>query len=576
MGLLSFSPFMRLPFLFMLSAGWAAAQSLESVLTPEQLAKANHALEHPGDVKAGEELFHDQSRLSCTVCHQIYGREIHKPAPNLFGMGDKFTPTELIRAIEKPSAFIMPGFETTQITTKAGDTHIGILRSVSTKSGYSLKDVSGKTHQIAHQEVADRTFLDFSLMPEGLMAGLTKEDYADVIAFLLAQRTTGLAAVSGQDEPTDIVILEEPVRLEPYHSSDLEFVAPVFMTLRPGTTHEFMVIEHQAGKIWRLIDTEGHQGKVLFLDISDDRELGADRLVGLAFHPNYAENRKYYIKYGAKESNQLKIIIEERLATADGLKDSEEPPRRLLEVEQPAGNHNGGHLTFGPDGYLYTAFGDGGPQKDPNGHSQNLGSFLGAMLRIDVDSQTDAKPYGIPADNPFLGQKNVLPEIWAYGFREPWQFSFDDNGDLWLGDVGQVTWEEVALVSKGENHGWNVREAFDPFSKEYQRPDTSYASPIFAYGRQLGTSVTGGHVYRGDKSSPLYGYYIFGDHESRRLFAINYRAGKLKEVYELGFSPQRVSAFAKDAFGEMYLLGYQGTIYRLALSSIDLTPRGQR
>jgi glucose/arabinose dehydrogenase len=250
----------------------------------------------------------------------------------------------------------------------------------------------------------------------------------------------------------------------------------------------------------------------------------------------------------------------------------------LIEVLQPATNHNGGHILFGPDNYLYTAFGDGGPQRDPNGYSQSFSSFLGAMLRIDVDGRSDDKPYAIPADNPFVkahqDDASVFPEIWATGFREPWRFSFDEEtDDLWLGDVGQEAYEEVSVVRKGENHGWNVYEAFHEFSKHYRRANESFVLPIFAYSHQLGTSITGGHVYRGDKNSPLYGYYIFGDHEYRRLFALAQKNHKLTQVYELGFSPQRISAFATDAQGELHLLGYQGTVFHCDLSSVNLTPR---
>ena len=568
-------PFFPLLILLTLSA---RAQLLETVLDPEQFAKASYALQHQGDSKKGENLFHDKAKLSCTLCHQIFGREIHKPAPNLFGIGDKFTPTELIRAIEKPNVSILPGFQTTQIVTHDDEEYIGILRSVSAKSGYSITDLGSKTHKIRHEDVAKKETLNFSLMPEGLTAGLNKEEYADLVAFLMDQKTTGLAGLSGKEESANIIILKDPVTLTPHHSMENEFIAPVFATLLPGTKDEFVILEHQAGKIWRLIKSVDTESKSLFLNISHERKLAADSLVGIAFHPDYLKNRKYYIKYNATESDQLKSIIEERLAAPSGLKDSGHPPRRLLEVNQPAGNHNGGHITFGPDDYLYTAFGDGGPQKDPNGNSQNLNRFLGAMLRIDVNKRSNGRPYGIPSDNPLVReQKNdssILQEIWAYGFREPWQFSFDEKtGDLWLGDVGQVTYEEVSIVRKGENHGWNVYEGFDEFSNDYRRADTPYTPPVFAYSRQLGTSITGGRVYRGDKNSSLYGYYICGDHESRRLFALTQQNRKLTNIYELGFSPQRISSFAADTNGELYLLGYQGTLFRMDLASVKLEPK---
>ncbi len=572
---------MKSLFISLLGTFSALAQPLKAVLTPAQYEKALYALEQPGNPKNGEALFNDKTRVGCTHCHQISGREIHKPAPNLFGIGDKFTRAELIRAIEKPSAFILPGFETTLLTLKNGDAITGVLRSVSTKSGLSITDAGSKTHKVKPEELAQRETLNLSLMPEGLTAGLNREEYRDLITFLMEQKTSGTSGLAGTEIPANIVILETPVTLTPFHSDSIEFVAPVFAILLPGTENEFLVVEHQAGKIWRLVKTDSSEEKVLFLDISAERNLSADSLVGLAFHPNFLSNRRYFIKYNAKENDQLKTFVEERLADESRRRDSGRRRQRLLEVDQPAGNHNGGHLRFGPDQFLYTAFGDGGPQKDPNGHSQNLSRFLGAMLRIDVDKRSPGLPYAIPNDNPFLAASQrdprILPEIWAYGFREPWQFSFDrETGDLWLGDVGQVTYEEVSIVRKGENHGWNVYEGFHNFSNEFRRRTEKYTPPVFAYSRKLGTSITGGQVYRGDKSSPLYGYYICGDHESRRLFALKQHERTLTQAYELGFSPQRISAFAADARGELYLLGYQGTLFHLDLPSIELSPRDSR
>ncbi|MFT4638610.1 MAG: putative heme-binding domain-containing protein [Verrucomicrobiales bacterium] len=287
---------------------------------------------------SGKKLFHDKAKLNCTLCHQIYGREINKPAPNLFGVGDKFTPAELIRTIEKPSESVLPGFETTQITTTAGETHVGILRSVSAKSGYELVDLASKTHRILQTEVASRDYLPFSLMPESLTAGLSQEDYADLIAYLLDQKTTGLAGLKGKEEAADVVILKKPITLTPYHSPAIEFFAPVFFTLLPGEENQFVILEHEAGKVWRLIKSTDGERKELFLGISQERRLAADGLVGIAFHPLYTENRKYYIKCGLSESEQLKTIIEEREADASGLRDSGPPPtfdRSASASDQP-------------------------------------------------------------------------------------------------------------------------------------------------------------------------------------------------------------------------------------------------
>ena len=419
-----------------------------------------------------------------------------------------------------------------------------------------------------------------SLMPEGLTAGLSKEEYADLFAFLTSLKTDQLDGLKGEEQSAAIQIAKNPVQLEPFIDAELSFIGPVWMSPLPEREGGFVVLEHELGKVWRLNRKESNEEKKLFFDLGSEVEMAADGLVGIAFHPNYHYNRRYFLKYNTKEGDQLKTVIEERVATRDSREDSGKTARRLLEVDQPANNHNGGCLVFGPDGYLYAAFGDGGPQRDPNGFSQSFSDLKGSMIRVDVDSRYHGKPYGIPRDNPFISRHESdslsFPEIWAFGFREPWRFSFDrETGELWLGDVGQSSYEEVSLIRKGRNYGWNVMEAFQEFSDEYRRPDETFSPPVFAYSRKLGTSVTGGYVYRGQKDSPLYGYYICGDHESRRLFALKMGADRLEDVWELGFAPQRITSFCETNSGELLLLGYQGMIYRMKLSEVKLVPRFQ-
>ena len=185
-------------------------------------------------------------------------------------------------------------------------------------------------------------------------------------------------------------------------------------------------------------------------------------------------------------------------------------------------------------------------------------------MRIDVDHAEDGKAYAIPADNPFRGRADARPEIWAYGFRNPWRFSFDPvTGELWLGDVGQDRVEEIDLVRPGENYGWNVYEGFEPFSNQYRKEDRRYTPPVFAYKRRYGASVTGGLVYRGDKQSTFYGVYLFGDYVSKRIFGLTQENGTLKTVRQLGRIPQGLVSFATDKAGNIYVVGYEGTIYQL-------------
>ena len=196
---------------------------------------------------------------------------------------------------------------------------------------------------------------------------------------------------------------------------------------------------------------------------------------------------------------------------------------------------------------------------------------MGSFVRIDVDSTNGDRPYDIPPDNPFLvahrKDKTIRPEIWAIGFREPWRFSFDRlTGDLWVGDVGQAKYEEVLLVNGGENHGWNVREGYSAFSDEFKREGETFTDPLFAYEHGLGFSVTGGHVYRGDPSSSFYGVYIFGDYNTRRIWGLKQKNGKLLDVKELATAPTDIASFGVDGHGEILLVSYGGEIFHLDLS----------
>ena len=291
-------------------------------------------------------------------------------------------------------------------------------------------------------------------------------------------------------------------------------------------------------------------------------------LLGLAFHPNFKENRKYYLKYQVFEEGTVATILVEKRFAPNFREDSGEAPRRLLKILSVAEDHSGGCIEFGPDGFLYFGMGDTGPHRDPSGHAQNLSLLLGKILRIDVDRSEDGKAYSIPRDNPFRDVADARPEIWAWGFRNPWQFSFDKaTGDLWVGDVGQDRQEEIDIVKRGENLGWNVYEGFEPFSNVYRKEGVTYTLPVFAYRRKLGVSVTGGPVYRGEKSPSFQGVYIFGDYNSKRIFGLTQENRTLKTVRQIGTSPQGIVAFATGDRGEIFLVGFEGMIYKLDLEN---------
>ena len=272
------------------------------------------------------------------------------------------------------------------------------------------------------------------------------------------------------------------------------------------------------------LNPDGTYNKESFGDYSDSVSDGPwEGLMCLAFHPEFARNRRYFLKHETIRKGQRWTVLVERLAHTDRSCDSGKPSKELLAIKQPADNHNGGTLMFGLDNYLYFAMGDGGPQEDPNGYTQSLSSLLGKMCRIDVDQPSNGRRYGIPQDNPFADSVDhkVREEIWATGLRQPWRFSFDRvTGDLWVGDVGQGKYEEAVIVKKGENHGWNVFESFEPFSDQYRAEGSDFAWPVFVYSRHLGNSITGGYVYRGNEASPFYGAYLCADFTTRRTFAI--------------------------------------------------------
>lgn len=542
---------------------------------PEPMAEyARYALKHHGDVAAGEKLFRTHSDLKCTNCHNVTGME--KSGPNLDGVGDKFSREELIREILLPSDSIKPGFA--QLTLVLRDGHVVAGRAErANRVIYRIIDAEGKQTDVPTSQVTTVNVSDVSMMPEDLAAALELSEFADLIAYLETLKfgiKTGLVAGGRR---IGIPRLQTPVRFEPVHPVEITFENPVWCGALPSTERDLVVVEQHSSRVWRLV-RDGPVRKELFLDLGGQTHISGNQgLMCLAFHPRYEENRRYFLKHEVREEGDVKTAVVERRGSENGLTDSGAPSRRLLDVVQPAYNHNGGCLAFSPDGMLYVAFGDGGPQRDPPGYAQNPGVFLGSMLRIDVDRRDPDLPYGIPPDNPFLVRHerapSTRPETWAIGFREPWRFSFDPaTEELWVGDVGQDEFEEVCLVRRGENHGWNVREGFEGFSDAYRREGERYTDPLFAYRHGLGFSVTGGYVYRGTRGPSFQGVYVFGDYNTRRVWGLRQRAGKVIDIAEIGTAPGGIASFGVDQEGELYLVTYAGTIYRVDLSKATFPP----
>jgi len=532
-----------------------------------------HTRTADGNASRGQQLFSNESRLACSKCHSVDGTS-GKAGPDLFAAGDKFTRDELVDAILTPSAAIAVGYGTTIVESKSGEENQGIIQEL-TPEYVQLIGADAKSVRIPTSDIKSKRGSTVSLMPEGLQTGLSLDEFNDLIEYLTTLRQPESTLTSNRGIPTTIPPLAKPVRLVPFFKQELR-VPPSGVQSGltgfhpvPGTSNVFLVL-HQTGVIWRMEKKGAAEEKSLFADLSQEvfSKRGPNGLLGLAFHPKFKENRKYYLKYQVFEEGTVATILIEKRFASNFRDDSGEPPRRLLKIVSVAEDHSGGCIDFGPDGFLYFGMGDTGPHRDPNGHAQNLNLLLGKILRIDVDRSEDGKAYAIPRDNPFRGSTNALPEIWAWGFRNPWQFTFDKaTGDLWVGDVGQDRLEEIDIVRRGENFGWNVYEGFEPFSNTYRKEGVTYTLPVFAYRRKFGVSVTGGPVYHGEKAPSFQGVYIFGDYASKRIFGLTQENRTLKTVRQIGTAPQGIVAFSTNDRNEVFLVGFEGMIYKLDLEN---------
>lgn len=569
-----------------LAAASHVAESAQAASDPARQRREyrDFAMGHDGDAVRGQAVFNNEQRAGCARCHSADGSS-SKAGPDLCAIGDKLPRIELIRAILEPSASIAVGYGTTIVETKSGDSFVGIIKD-STPASLELMGMDGQRVRIASKDIAEQHGSETSFMPEELHTLMSRQEFTDLIEYLFTLKQPENALTSNRGMPVDIPQLAKPAILKPFFSEELRFPHSfvhqpgdvrsglVWFGQIPGISNAYLVV-HQTGKIWLLRKSGEAASKTLFLDISSEifNERGPNGLLGLAFHPRFRENHKYYLKHQVMEDGKITTIVVERKAAPDFMTDSGNSSRRLWQVASVTQDHSGGCLMFGPDGFLYIGMGDTGPQQDPQGHGQDLTIHLAKILRIDVDHQDRGLAYAIPPDNPFVGSTNARPEIWAYGLREPWRFSFDAlTGDLWVGDVGQDRVEEVSIVRRGENMGWNVYEGFEPFSNRYRKEGVNYVPPVFAYRRKFGNSVTGGYVYSGDKNSSFYGVYICGDYTSHRIFGLKQHDRVLQIVRQIGTSPQNIASFGTDDRGDIYVVGYEGMVYHLDLTSTEFPP----
>lgn len=365
------------------------------------------------------------------------------------------------------------------------------------------------------------------------------------------------------------------VRLESIWSGNPKS-PPVAVAIPPDGTGRHFIVQ-QRGVVSIL--PPGLKGEAkTFLDVSGPKlgEIQTEEgLLGLAFHPHFKENGKFFIHY-TQQDPKRNVISEIRVSASDPNTADLSTERVLFDIPHPYRNHNAGNLLFGPDGMLYIPLGDGGKGADPLRFAQNLFVLHGKILRIDVDSQSGARPYGIPKDNPFAKTEGTRPEIWCYGLRNPWGISFDrKTGLFWCADVGQDLWEEIDLIERGGNYGWSYREGMVPFIQRKDAPPegSKFIDPIAVYSRDKGVSVTGGFVYYGREMPSLTGSYLYGDWGTDRIWALRYdpAAKKVTEnrvIYEMppGTAPQEMvkpTAFCEDDANEVLVLSWNGRIYRM-------------
>ncbi len=359
------------------------------------------------------------------------------------------------------------------------------------------------------------------------------------------------------------------------YSVDLAFPKLVFnqpvAIVSPGDgTNRLFVIE-QAGVIRVFENSQTVTASTVFLNITYQVLSGGEQgLLGLAFHPNYANNGYFYVDYVA--DNPLRTVIARYSVAPNNPKQAiGNSELILLEINQPFSNHKGGQLAFGADGYLYIGMGDGGSGGDPFGNAQNRSTLLGKILRVNVDLPSQGRNYSIPPDNPYfsnaLGYKE---EIYAYGFRNPWRFSFDSpTGRLWVADVGQNIEEEIDLVEKGKNYGWNIMEGTSTYSSGSQ---VGLELPVWEYSHAEGIAVIGGYVYHGSSLAGLNSKYIYGDFGSGKIWALQYDGVAAPVNTLLADTGINISSFGVDEHNELYFCSLSGEIYLLKANAVPASP----
>ena len=344
---------------------------------------------------------------------------------------------------------------------------------------------------------------------------------------------------------------------------NLSFVRPVDLQHPNDNSNRLFVVEQQ-GIIYVFENSQEVTAKKVFLDIRDrvNNSGNEEGLLGLTFHPSYQTNGYFYVDYTA--ANTTRTVISRFQVSASNPDSADKNTEFIiLEVDQPYSNHNAGQIAFGPDGYFYITLGDGGSEGDPLGNGQNLETLLGSILRIDVNNTSTGLNYSIPTDNPFVANlRGFREEIYAYGLRNPWRVSFDPQTQwFWAADVGQNLYEEIDIIEKGKNYGWNIMEGFHCYNAS-SCDTTGLTPPIWEYNHSIGQAITGGYVYRGSNITSLIGKYIYADYESGRIWALQYDGMGEPTNELLNDSNLNISSFGIDQNKEIYICAFDGNIYR--------------
>ncbi len=472
---------------------------------------------------------------------------------------------------EQQVGFTSP--EISDATRPAGQWNHLYLRIGDKRSEVALNGVSyyyfQKGNKDWNERVAKSKFASFAGFGKAKQGHICLQDHGNAVAFRNIKLRT-LAADGSVPDPVDRELPLQAVEAFPQlkwegwqgvdENGKIKQLRPIEM-IHAGDGTNRLFVAAQSGMIHVFDNRPDVKSTSMYLDLRDrvhdwskDNEEG---LLGMAIHPNYKTNGEIYVYYNTVKKPHTAYLSRFKRSADNPNRGDPASEEIIMVIPQPFANHNGGPMVFGRDGYLYLALGDGGGRNDPTGHGQNLKSWMGSMLRIDVNQKGEGRNYGIPKDNPFLDRPGAKPEIYAYGLRNIWRLSIDrQTGLIWSADVGQDLWEEINIIKRGANYGWSIREASYGFGNAAATNPDKPVNPVWEYDHQIGKSITGGHVYRGKKLPELFGYYIYGDYVSGKIWALKYdeKTNKIIENVRIPSTGIPVLAFGQDENGEVYYM----------------------